>query len=263
MWEGNVNFDKGRLKEALDLFRQAVEALINQKFEVASLQKVGITLERLGDYDSARDVCLRRLLVGGLDTLEEATANVPSAGSTSGKDFPTMPKICMAKPRRLFEGRVTTSLWAIYTTGLGLIRKGRGSIMRRLNFINARWNTGRSWSIFTAYRPFILISATFTVSGETGKAQHKGAKYQSHYGDRMGIEVQILVREDGDLLYHTSLDHILLARLHVKDRQDERGPGIRQDRSQNSHDGWQQKGYRVFKQDSLENISQTGAERPG
>ncbi len=220
MWEGDAFFNEGLLKDALPLYKQAEEAAAKselQELKIAAMQKIGRTLERLGDPQTADRLYQEVLKCDGLNEQTEAMTYVllglikyrqGDLKATEEFSYKALDIVRNKKHYKIMGG--------IYN-GLGLVRKTRKQYQESLTFFQRALEY---WSLVDYFygiqAVYFNIGNLYKLWGDELSNQYKDMKIANY---RKGIEWVtrcISLCEKMGIGYETSQDYILLAAIHRK-----------------------------------------------
>ncbi|MDA8161941.1 MAG: tetratricopeptide repeat protein [Desulfobacteraceae bacterium] len=212
MWEGNVAFDSGFLKEkALPLYKQASGTAINSELRLAALHKICVTLDRLGRYNEAHDICEAVLKIKGLDEIEYAAAYILLAWVKYRlREWPEAENL-YHKGLHIIRGKRYYRLMGSIFSGLGLIHKGRKEYIEALAFYQ------RALEYWSLVDYFYGIQSVYFNIGNLYYLWGKQSQDMSNYREAIKwVNQCISLCERIHISYDTRQDYILLAGIHLR-----------------------------------------------
>ena len=217
MWEGNACFDDGYLKDAVASYEHAKKSASNSKQEIASMQKIARSFERLGSMIKAKNIYNKILNRKDLDELEMSSTYTSLAWLQYQQEHIKDAEDNYNKALDIVRGKKYNRILGSIYNGLGLIRKVRGEHQEALMFYQQALEC---WSIVDYFygiqAAYFNIGNLHKIWGDDYGNQNKVSQiYQYRSAIKWMVECITLCEKIG-IAHETCLDHILLAELYLK-----------------------------------------------
>jgi len=220
MWEGDAFFNDGLLKDALPLYKEAEEAAAKSKLQelkIAAMQKIGRTLERLGDLTTADRLYQDVLKCDGLNEQAETMTYVLLGlikyrqGDLKASEKFSYKALDMVRNKKQYK-----IMGGIYN-GLGLVRKERKQYEEALIFFQRALEFYSLVDYFYGIQAvYFNIGLLYKLWGDQWSEQSNDLR-NAHYTKSMEWVYRcISLCEKMGIGFETSQDYILLASIQRK-----------------------------------------------